>query len=99
VEHPVETELAAVGLVYVAVAAAGLEVPVLDRHHQVARTQPLLDQVWLGVRPKQRIHRSVEVAGELHGQRVDRGVEVERVCHFSVPSLSVIAASRASNWR
>src|ERR1700752_5320660 len=53
VEHPVEVELAAIGLVRVAVAAAGLEVPVLDGHLEVTRSEPLLDQVGLGVGPKQ----------------------------------------------
>src|ERR1700730_7407674 len=93
---PLKPERPPVGFVHIAGAAAAFEVPVLDRHLQVMRPQPLLDQLGLGVRQEQGIHRCVEVAGELHGQGVDRGVEVERIRHFSVPSLwvSVIAASR-----
>src|SRR6478672_11848252 len=106
VVHAVELELAAIGLVRIAVAAAGLEVPMLDGHLEVTRSEPLLDQVGLGVSPKQRLHWSVEVPGQLHGQGVYGGGEVERVRHFSVPSLvslvslvSEIRANRASNWR
>ncbi len=70
-----------------------LEVPLGDLHLEAVRAEPLLDQLGLGVRPEQGLHRSVELAGELHGQGVDRGVQVQCVRHFSVP-FSVVLVDR-----
>src|SRR6478752_7586906 len=101
VEHAAEAVLAALPvLVDVAVAAAAGEVPVLDVHLVTVRSQPLPDQLGLGVRPEQGGDWGVELAldvDERHALGCGDGDRVRHDGSFLSGSDRASSASRLRN--
>jgi hypothetical protein len=95
VEHPVEAVgVALVVAVHVPPAAAVADVVDVDVHLVLARAEPLLEQVRLGVGPEDELTGGVELAGDIDERHARRGADL-RLAHGV--SLSAVKARCAAS--